>query len=67
MFLLQVQLIQPWFTNESARHRKAAILAVALLCEGCSDHIKETYATHCNVYAVQHSMYSVCMYYRGQL
>ena len=45
----QVQMVQPWFVGEDAKQHKAAILSMAIVCEGCSEYIKEKFVCLCGV------------------
>ena len=38
----QAQLIQPWLVSQNCHERKAALIAVAVMSEGCAIHIKST-------------------------
>ena len=38
----QAQLIQPWLDSQNCHERKAALVAVAVMSEGCALHIKST-------------------------
>lgn len=45
MFLmpLQMELVQPALTSEDPYKRKAALIALAVLAEGCADYIRNRF------------------------
>ena len=45
MFLMsqQMQLVQPALTSEDPYKRKAALIALAVLAEGCADYIRNRF------------------------
>lgn len=41
-----MQFVMPALNDEDAYKRKAALLALAVLAEGCADYIRNRLATH---------------------
>jgi hypothetical protein len=41
LFPVLVQMVQPWFVGDDPKQHKAAILSMAIICEGCSEYIRE--------------------------
>ena len=36
-------MVQPWFVGDDPKQHKAAILSMAIICEGCSEYIREKF------------------------